>query len=520
MNIIAVAALATLLAVSAAIALPLADAAASAGAPTASRNSSSHFTANWMGTMMPLIADYTLLDLSLPGTHDTMTYDLSTTVADHSNDIPDYIAWFLHEIGPLIDKLKIGDWIRRQAKSQGLTITEQLNSGIRFVDFRVDYTAPAGQPSTNTSSYDWYTMHFVEGRKRAIVYLAEIRAWLRAHPTEIVVIWVSHHGSNCHTDYEVPPSVMRSLWKQIRQLFGGVMYDTSVFPLLNQTTVGDLIRNNMRAVFYTAQHRNFTGNSTFAMSDCLIDNDGPSDGSPLRAVTQGVSFMRAVPQRIRADKLANTFFLASMSGPTIKKTLMLSAELEFLAPLHLVNATKVLAECSALFQTPGVTAWCPRQLQAKGQWINYYYQIVFDFVSDTMRRDYAAKRALGFRLPNAIYIDAVDHDGTIRTGEQVFWPPGHHGGTASDTTGTAAAAAPASTSHGDARYSYLGTLLLSSTRWICSGQQPSRSGRKPDPVTCANITAMLEAHRAKYRTQRWHDPGHGRLANYPPLPKQ
>lgn len=35
----------------------------------------------WMGDLLPLISNATLLDLTLPGTHDTMTYDLSTFVA-------------------------------------------------------------------------------------------------------------------------------------------------------------------------------------------------------------------------------------------------------------------------------------------------------------------------------------------------------------------------------------------------------------------------------------------------------
>lgn len=36
--------------------------------------------ANWMRDLMPVIGNASLFDLSLPGTHDTFTYDLSTTV--------------------------------------------------------------------------------------------------------------------------------------------------------------------------------------------------------------------------------------------------------------------------------------------------------------------------------------------------------------------------------------------------------------------------------------------------------
>ena len=46
---------------------------------------------------MPIIGNQTLMDLALPGTHDTLTYDLSTTVADSANDLPSVVSWFLHE---------------------------------------------------------------------------------------------------------------------------------------------------------------------------------------------------------------------------------------------------------------------------------------------------------------------------------------------------------------------------------------------------------------------------------------
>jgi len=49
--------------------------------------------ANWMGVAMPAIKDLSLLDLSLPGTHDSLTYDLSLTTSD--GGIDDQGAYFL-----------------------------------------------------------------------------------------------------------------------------------------------------------------------------------------------------------------------------------------------------------------------------------------------------------------------------------------------------------------------------------------------------------------------------------------
>ena len=76
--------------------------------------------ANWMGDLMPAIGNLSLLDLSLPGTHDSMTFDLSTRVSDGANDMPPWVSWLLHEIGPIIGVAKVGDFIKQQAQTQGL----------------------------------------------------------------------------------------------------------------------------------------------------------------------------------------------------------------------------------------------------------------------------------------------------------------------------------------------------------------------------------------------------------------
>ena len=55
--------------------------------PTSDANDSS-FLENWMQNLMPVLKTSKLSDLCLPGTHDTMTYDLSTTVSDDANDLP------------------------------------------------------------------------------------------------------------------------------------------------------------------------------------------------------------------------------------------------------------------------------------------------------------------------------------------------------------------------------------------------------------------------------------------------
>ena len=50
----------------------------------------------------PLIGNSTILDLSMPGAHDTVTYDLSTSLSDGYEGMPDAISKILHALTPLV----------------------------------------------------------------------------------------------------------------------------------------------------------------------------------------------------------------------------------------------------------------------------------------------------------------------------------------------------------------------------------------------------------------------------------
>ena len=100
---------------------------------------------SWMGDLEPVLGNLTLLDLALPGTHDTLTYDLSSTVADDANDLPTWASWLLHTFHSL-DGF-VGDFIRQNAQTQEHNVTTQLESGIRFLDLRTIYTSPRARLS-------------------------------------------------------------------------------------------------------------------------------------------------------------------------------------------------------------------------------------------------------------------------------------------------------------------------------------------------------------------------------------
>ena len=135
----------------------------SQAAPTVSAGDDPDFLANWMHHVMPVIQNSTILDLSLPGTHDSMTWDLSETVSDGANDLNPTLSWVLHMFKSIFG---IGGFIRDQAKTQGLDMVQQLDNGIRFIDFRIMYTAaPEG---SSFGHHDWYCLVCFDSQSKSI----------------------------------------------------------------------------------------------------------------------------------------------------------------------------------------------------------------------------------------------------------------------------------------------------------------------------------------------------------------
>jgi hypothetical protein len=168
------------------------------------RNTWITFLQNWQKNCLPYFKDVTIFDMPWPGTHDTFTYDLDgSALSNHG------IQTTIMKIGvvllPFTEKM--------QAQSQNLNITQQLNSGIRFIDFRITfenyvgtdyYVNPAtGKQGSVTRSAtdpgwgnDWWIFHNVKSHNKIQVYLTEVKNWLNDHPGEMVIFWCTFHGNS------------------------------------------------------------------------------------------------------------------------------------------------------------------------------------------------------------------------------------------------------------------------------------------------------------------------------------
>jgi hypothetical protein len=84
------------------------------------------------------LANKTLAQLTLPGSHDSASYKLKRTIMPGSLPLPLYlIVQLAADAG-----ISAADYVIHWAMSQDMDITRQLDHGIRFLDLRAGDSKP------------------------------------------------------------------------------------------------------------------------------------------------------------------------------------------------------------------------------------------------------------------------------------------------------------------------------------------------------------------------------------------
>ncbi|XP_064166906.1 PI-PLC X domain-containing protein 1 [Anguilla rostrata] len=138
-------------------------------------------TDNWMSHLPRALWDVPLCNLAIPGSHNTVTYCLDRN--DRSPvDLtqPDMLRKLDKYMKPLIRP-----FVYKWAITQGCSVKEQLDAGVRYCDLRI-----AHRP--NDHSNDLYFYHGVYTTLTVETVLKEIREWLDSHPREVVILSFSH----------------------------------------------------------------------------------------------------------------------------------------------------------------------------------------------------------------------------------------------------------------------------------------------------------------------------------------
>jgi hypothetical protein len=365
------------------------------------------FLANWMGSSAGLIANASLLDLALPGSHDTMTYDLSTALSDGYEGLPAAVSKILHALTPLV----AGEFIRDQGRTQGTNVTAQLDGGLRFLDFRTLYSGGKG------GKEDWYCLHGCQTNHPSLDYLRQIRQWLDGHPKEVIVMWFSRHGDYTLNGTKQYPGTTvaqrRAYWSQIESVFDGKLIDSSHGPL-NAVTMGEHWSIGSQVALYATDYVEFTGSSTKAIDAMLIDNQlgGNNVQDIPKGITDGLGTFSAATRA--SNKAQNRFYLVSMASSGAQVTE--AVEIKYV-PFAKKEATKA---CAKLYHIPNMSGWCPLTLMDQGLLANYYNQYTLEAAYQGMKAaangDGSGSAGSKYEFPNAIYIDGIDAAGKLRTG--------------------------------------------------------------------------------------------------------
>ncbi|XP_053313486.1 PI-PLC X domain-containing protein 1 [Spea bombifrons] len=243
----------------------------------------------WMSNLPEKLWDCPLYNLSIPGSHDTMSYCLDKT-SPFSPEVPK-ILLTLAKYVPYIVRSLIYNW----STTQCLSVREQLDAGIRYLDLRI--ALRPDDPSFN--------LYFVHGFYTSVTVekiLQEILDWLKTHPTEVLILSCrdldavspdlhAHFTSVIHRilDPKLCPRnecpTLRNMWKQGYQVIISddntlALKDNYLWPSIpywwaNTTRTSTLIhflekkkQNGRPAGFFTAG-LNLTENAFYILSHPL-----------------------------------------------------------------------------------------------------------------------------------------------------------------------------------------------------------------------------------------------------------
>ncbi|KRX04827.1 PLC-like phosphodiesterase, TIM beta/alpha-barrel domain [Pseudocohnilembus persalinus] len=441
-------------------------------------NINNPFYSDWMSIMLPLIGDLNFFDLSVPGSHDSLTYDLSEIFADRANSIPLKLSFIMHRY---LSK-HFGAYGKTQAKCQTLTIKEQLDNGIRWLDLR----AVLSQDTPTSLTQNWYGLHFMQTQTKLLDLSQQIRDWMDQHKEEIVVLQLTYHGEECYSETDYPgitTEQKRKFWKNFLEIFKDIAYNQDQYPQLNQMSINDMLDNNIRTVIYVSDYEEFTDSSPYAMNGCTVKQYGGSDIYEQQFAYQNeIEFFQNCSQIKAENKAQNLYTSKSMATSEDMNTILYSLLVNFLPDQQYQDTIlKEQEKCSSSFQIPD-NKFCPMTLLDVGNWANYYKQLTLDIALNNK-----------YTFPNNIFFDQIYYEGTIKTGI---------------ITGELESNKQ---NQENSRYSLSAVVIKSNWNYVCN--KDSLPGKLR--TNCDIILPLLQTRIKKYSVYTFENINYGRLENWP-----
>ena len=149
--------------------------------------------ATWMGCLVAAdpIGNLPLSGLAIPGSHNAGAFELdpppSTTERGSA----------CSDLGP--KPPASGDELLRWSTTQDLTLTQQLDGGVRYVDLQIGYNG------NGSAALGWRVVQNEYSDRPLYDYLDQIAVWAKAHPSEVVLvdlrtICYDHHPTRSYDD--------------------------------------------------------------------------------------------------------------------------------------------------------------------------------------------------------------------------------------------------------------------------------------------------------------------------------
>lgn len=470
----------------------------------------SAFLAGWLGELKPILGEATVLDMTWPGTHDTGTYDLSDIVSKHAYTATDAKACdFMGDVlsAPRVwcttlfsDASNVApEFVRLMGQAQSIDIIDQLNGGIRFFDFRIDFTHTGEIAGIGVSTFRrdaWFVMHGTQTKHPAIFHLAQMKAFLERNPDEIIIIYCSHRGSFVDGENAWPGAELKDrqdFWDRVKNLFGELLFDHSLGSLGN-TPIHKMLERNQRVVWYSNDWVDSTSSSNLALNANLIAfknaRSAPGGNEPIANGQRDVfgdSMGHNGPEKI------TVFSNAAVIGMDLMYQISQARKTRYAGAKTALRGTE--QKCATLWQIPsmGLTEkakWCPMSLLDAGLLVNYYNQEVLEEAYQDPDKNF----------PHVIHIDVLDRGGLMRVGTKKIAPLGEAGeyddGDLQDPTNEEGE------KNREAAYPFSATLVGKNIQRLCKGKNIQRE--------CAQLKKQVEEERGDDPVKAWNDPTHGR----------
>ncbi|KAM5195869.1 PI-PLC X domain-containing protein 1 isoform 1-T1 [Hipposideros larvatus] len=170
--------------------------------------------ADWMSALCPRLWDVPLHHLSIPGSHDTMTYCLNkkSPISHKESRLLQVLAKAL----PCVTQPIVLRW----SVTQELSVTEQLDAGVRYLDLRIAHMLQGSEKNLHFV-HMLYTSALVEDT------LTEISEWLEKHPQEVVIL-------ACRNFEGMTEDLHEYLVTCIQNIFGDMLCPRGEVPTLRQ----------------------------------------------------------------------------------------------------------------------------------------------------------------------------------------------------------------------------------------------------------------------------------------------